>query len=165
MCLVSESSLHIIFNGFHTFFQGKNGREESLRNFKGHLEKSYIPRNRRWMVLFPEGGFLRKRREVSQRYAQKNNLPKLNNVTLPRVGALKAILEVLPIREAPGNNNSPKVIGNGTSKIQQSTSTLVEEGWLFRFHIDNSNLTNLNSFQSKIFRTTKITWTMYWTLQ
>lgn len=66
------------------------------------------------MVLFPEGGFLRKRREVSQRYAEKNNLPFLKNVTLPRIGALQAILDVLPTRTSSGNNNSAKRIENGT---------------------------------------------------
>lgn len=85
------------------------------------------------MVLFPEGGFLRKRREVSQRYAQKNNLPELKNVTLPRIGALKTIFEVLPVRDAPCNNNSPKIIGNGTSKTN-STSTLVQEGLCIIFY-------------------------------
>lgn len=67
------------------------------------------------MVLFPEGGFLRKRREVSQRYAEKNNLPTLKNVTLPRVGALKAITEVLPPRNTIGNNNAATK-RNGTSR-------------------------------------------------
>lgn len=60
------------------------------------------------MVLFPEGGFLRKRLEVSQRYATKNNLPILKNVTLPRVGALKAIMEVVPPHNSIGNNNAAK---------------------------------------------------------
>jgi lysophosphatidylglycerol acyltransferase 1 len=44
--------------------------------------------------IFP-GGFLRKRREASQRYAQKNNLPLLKNVTLPRIGAMKTIIDQL----------------------------------------------------------------------
>lgn len=48
---------------------GKRHREEALIQLKEHIEKSYIPRMRKWMVLFPEGGFLRKRREASQRYA------------------------------------------------------------------------------------------------
>lgn len=47
------------------------------------------------MVLFPEGGFLCKRRETSQKYAKKNNLPILENVTLPRVGAMQTIFETL----------------------------------------------------------------------
>lgn len=65
------------------------------------------------MVLFPEGGFLRKRREVSQRYAEKNNLPHLKNVSLPRIGALRAILDVLPTRTTIGNNNATKRTENG----------------------------------------------------
>lgn len=56
------------------------------------------------MVLFPEGGFLRKRRAVSQRYAEKNNLPILNNVSLPRVGALKTILTTVGPQGIPNNN-------------------------------------------------------------
>lgn len=66
------------------------------------------------MVLFPEGGFLRKRLQVSQKYAEKNNLPMLKNVTLPRVGALKAICEILPPHNTIGNNNATKRTENGT---------------------------------------------------
>jgi len=47
------------------------------------------------MILFPEGGFLCKRRETSQKYAKKNNLPILENVTLPRVGAMQMIFDTL----------------------------------------------------------------------
>lgn len=65
------------------------------------------------MVLFPEGGFLKKRLEVSQKYAAKNNLPLLKNVTLPRVGALKAIMEVIPPHNSMGNNNAAKRTENG----------------------------------------------------
>ncbi|GAB0086334.1 acyl-CoA:lysophosphatidylglycerol acyltransferase 1 [Sergentomyia squamirostris] len=85
---------------------GKANREKSVDLLKKHLIESYIPRDRKWMVLFPEGGFLRKRRAVSQRFAQQSNLPMLNNVTLPRVGALKAIMDVFDNPESTcGNNN------------------------------------------------------------
>lgn len=47
------------------------------------------------MVLFPEGGFLTKRRPISQRFAAKNNMPVLQNVTLPRMGALYVIRDQL----------------------------------------------------------------------
>lgn len=80
---------------------GKSNRERSLLDLKKHLTESFIPRERKWMVLFPEGGFLRKRKEVSQRFAEKNNLPVLNNVTVPRVGAMKAIVDVLGSPESP----------------------------------------------------------------
>ncbi|CAO1434415.1 unnamed protein product [Diamesa hyperborea] len=74
---------------------GPRHREEALVSLRGHLERSYVPRKREWMVLFPEGGFLRKRREASQRYAQKNNYPLLQHVTLPRIGAMKTIIDVV----------------------------------------------------------------------
>lgn len=103
-------------------WQGKNVRELSIKKLKEHIEDSFIPRMRNWMVLFPEGGFLRKRKEVSQQYALKKNLPLMNHVSLPRVGALKAIFSVLPPHETPstqqGNNNSCKQATNNGS-VQQ----------------------------------------------
>ncbi|XP_014226873.1 acyl-CoA:lysophosphatidylglycerol acyltransferase 1-like isoform X1 [Trichogramma pretiosum] len=89
----------------HDFFiaSGRKKREESLRQLQKHLKESYVPLQRKWMVLFPEGGFLCKRRETSQKYAKKNNLPILENVTLPRVGALQTIFDIVgPVQ----NNNS-----------------------------------------------------------
>ncbi|KAH0949499.1 hypothetical protein HN011_006645 [Eciton burchellii] len=74
---------------------GRKRREESLKQLEKHLLESYIPLDRKWLVLFPEGGFLCKRRESSQKYAKKNNLPILENVTLPRVGAMQTIFDVL----------------------------------------------------------------------
>lgn len=71
---------------------------------KEHLEKYYRSRNRKWIVLFPEGGFLRKRRETSQAFAKKNNLPFLQHVTLPRLGATQVILKTLV---APQENGTP----------------------------------------------------------
>lgn len=89
-------------------FQGKDHRDQSIVLLKNHLLESFIPRQRNWMVLFPEGGFLRKRREVSQRFAKKNDLPVLQHVTLPRVGAMKAIVDVLLPSYSSANNNLAK---------------------------------------------------------
>ncbi|XP_027228946.2 acyl-CoA:lysophosphatidylglycerol acyltransferase 1 isoform X1 [Penaeus vannamei] len=72
---------------------GKQHREASLLELGSHLQKFYIPRKRKWLVLFPEGGFLKNRKASSQSYAKKNNLPVLENVALPRVGALKVIVD------------------------------------------------------------------------
>ncbi|XP_060819085.1 acyl-CoA:lysophosphatidylglycerol acyltransferase 1-like isoform X2 [Bombus pascuorum] len=74
---------------------GRKQREGSLKKLEKHLKESYIPLSRKWMVLFPEGGFLCKRRETSQKYAKKNNLPILENVTLPRVGAMQTIFDTI----------------------------------------------------------------------
>uniref|UniRef100_A0A1B0CEX6 Putative acyl-coa:lysophosphatidylglycerol acyltransferase 1-like protein n=1 Tax=Lutzomyia longipalpis TaxID=7200 RepID=A0A1B0CEX6_LUTLO len=104
---------------------GKANREKSIDLLKQHLIESYIPRDRKWMVLFPEGGFLRKRREISQRYARHNNLPILKNVTLPRVGALRAIMDVFDgDSNRCGNNNSGiKAYVNGDITNSNSKET------------------------------------------
>lgn len=49
------------------FFQGKYNREKSLVDLRSHLKEAFITKERKYLVLFPEGGFLRKRKEVSQR--------------------------------------------------------------------------------------------------
>lgn len=126
---VAYSALIIIYT--FVYLKGKNNREESIVALRRHLHESYIPRKRLWMVLFPEGGFLRKRKETSQKYvilycicmnlilnilimfyfrfALKNNLPVLNNVSLPRVGALKAIMDEIGPKKQSNNNKSNNV--------------------------------------------------------
>ncbi|XP_003745121.1 acyl-CoA:lysophosphatidylglycerol acyltransferase 1 [Galendromus occidentalis] len=79
--------------------QGKDTRQSQLDTFKQHLLEVYLPRQLQWMVIFPEGGFLSKRLESSQRFASKNGFPKLDNVTLPRVGAAKLALDILTDKE------------------------------------------------------------------
>ncbi|KAI8487594.1 Acyl-CoA:lysophosphatidylglycerol acyltransferase 1 [Branchiostoma belcheri] len=73
--------------------QGQQYREVMLKLLKDHLKTRYLNRNHQWIILFPEGGFLRKRRERSQKYAKKHNLPVLQHVALPRIGAMKTILD------------------------------------------------------------------------
>ncbi|KAM4041610.1 acyl-CoA:lysophosphatidylglycerol acyltransferase 1 [Anomaloglossus baeobatrachus] len=92
--------------------QGKAYRDQQLVLLKIHLEKYYRSRDRKWIILFPEGGFLRKRRETSQLYAKKNNLPFLTHVTLPRLGATQVILNTLLAQQENGTpawGNTPKV--------------------------------------------------------
>ncbi|XP_055226812.1 acyl-CoA:lysophosphatidylglycerol acyltransferase 1 isoform X1 [Gorilla gorilla gorilla] len=83
--------------------QGRSYRDQQLLLLKKHLENNYRSRDRKWIVLFPEGGFLRKRRETSQAFAKKNNLPFLTNVTLPRSGATKIILNALVAQQKNGS--------------------------------------------------------------
>lgn len=104
------STLHQDF--FLRIQRGK--RDECLKELREHLHSSFSALGRHWMVLFPEGGFLRKRRETSQRYALKNNLPVLEHVSLPRTGAMEAIVEELAVpyqhykqQVGKGNNVSP----------------------------------------------------------
>ncbi|XP_064411637.1 acyl-CoA:lysophosphatidylglycerol acyltransferase 1 isoform X2 [Latimeria chalumnae] len=83
--------------------QGKAYRDQQLVLLKEHLEKYYRSRDRKWIVLFPEGGFLRKRRDTSQAFAKKNNLPSLTHVTLPRLGATQVILKTLVAQQENGS--------------------------------------------------------------
>ncbi|KAG7508348.1 integrator complex subunit 7 [Solea senegalensis] len=83
--------------------QGKAHRDKQLVYLKDHLEKYYHSRDRKWIVLFPEGGFLRKRRETSQLFAKKNSLPHLTHVTLPRLGATHIILKTLAAQQENGS--------------------------------------------------------------
>lgn len=75
-----------------------------MRRLEEHLRQEYIPLGRKWIVLFPEGGFLTKRKPISKRFAEKNNLPDLENVTVPRMGALFVIRDTLMQEQGPGNN-------------------------------------------------------------
>ncbi|ESO87710.1 hypothetical protein LOTGIDRAFT_219893 [Lottia gigantea] len=75
--------------------QGKSTRLGQLEQFKKHLIDVYLPRKKKWIVLFPEGGFLRKRLESSQAYGKKNGYPILNHSTLPRTGAIKVIIDTI----------------------------------------------------------------------
>lgn len=108
---------HIVYYRFkcsgldiNVSLQGRSNRDQSLVELVQHLKRSYLPLDRKWMILFPEGGFLRKRKAVSQEYARKNNLAVLENVTLPRVGALHAIISTVGA-QGVANNNSLLNIG------------------------------------------------------
>jgi len=75
--------------------QGREKRDASVGELVNYLSDTWLARGRKWLVLFPEGGFLRKRRDTSNKYARKLGLPELTNVTLPRMGAMQAILETI----------------------------------------------------------------------
>ncbi|KAF1376748.1 hypothetical protein PFLUV_G00214680 [Perca fluviatilis] len=102
--------------------QGKAHRDKQLIYLKDHLEKYYHSRDRKWIVLFPEGGFLRKRRETSQLFAKKRSLPHLTHVTLPRIGATHVILKTLSAQQENGSVGSetgtPNQTGNKRKGLQ-----------------------------------------------
>lgn len=105
-----------IVSVFHQDFfimSGRKQREKGLEELASHIYNSYLPLKRKWIVLFPEGGFLRKRKAASQRYAAKNNYPHLENVTLPRVGALQVLMDCL----------NPE---NGAQSVHNSSSSTEE---------------------------------------
>ncbi|KAL4238389.1 Acyl-CoA:lysophosphatidylglycerol acyltransferase 1 [Mactra antiquata] len=75
--------------------QGKKYREQQLIKLREHLINQYLQQDKRWIVLFPEGGFLYKRRKPGQKFAEKNNLPILEHCTLPRLGAMSTIVDTV----------------------------------------------------------------------
>lgn len=96
--------------------QGKAHRDKQLVYLKEHLDKYYHSRDRKWIVLFPEGGFLRKRRETSQLFAKKHSLPHLTHVTLPRLGASHVILKTLGAQQENGS------VGGDTSMLNTTAN-------------------------------------------
>ncbi|XP_059062816.1 acyl-CoA:lysophosphatidylglycerol acyltransferase 1-like [Achroia grisella] len=104
--------------------EGKSKRDQSLEELRQHIHGSYVPLGRQFMVLFPEGGFLHKRREISQRYAEKNNLPKLEYVSLPRAGALKVIMdEIGPHKDEEATTSKDE--SRKDNNFNQSNSTKI----------------------------------------
>ena len=90
---------------------GKAGRLTTLVDLKEHLIKVFLPKNRRYLVLFPEGGFLHKRKAISHQFAKKNDLPLLEHCTLPRTGALDVIMDVLgPWGNEDGDHKIDKIV-------------------------------------------------------
>jgi len=90
---------------------GKAHRLTTLVELKQHLTGVFLPKDRRYMVLFPEGGFLHKRKAISDQFAKKKDLPMLKNCTLPRTGAMDVIMEVLgPDSNQPGHMQMDKIV-------------------------------------------------------
>ncbi|XP_052831610.1 acyl-CoA:lysophosphatidylglycerol acyltransferase 1 [Octopus bimaculoides] len=48
--------------------QGKDARDSTLQQLRSHLRSTFHTIPRKWLVLFPEGGFLRKRKLASQSF-------------------------------------------------------------------------------------------------
>ncbi|RUS73212.1 hypothetical protein EGW08_019034 [Elysia chlorotica] len=86
---------------------GKDIRISEMERLKKEMKSSYLEHGRKWVVIFPEGGFLRKRREASQKFAEKNNHPILQHVTLPRLGAVEAVLSTVGEPFTPASETRP----------------------------------------------------------
>lgn len=112
-------------HGDHFIQQGKATRDKELIRLKEHLQKVFWDRDRRWVILFPEGGFLYKRKESSQKYARENGFPHLEYSTLPRMGAIKAILEeVGPRFNDDGSEEDPILRSRSSGKLQLIADTV-----------------------------------------
>ncbi|XP_056021273.1 acyl-CoA:lysophosphatidylglycerol acyltransferase 1-like isoform X2 [Ostrea edulis] len=121
------------FHGDFFILQGKEARTDSLSKLENHINTIYKTTFKKWIVLFPEGGFLRKRRFRSQEFAKKNQLPVLQHVTLPRVGALKVIMD---------NLTSHKAVNGGVTGSRSEEKTLK---WIIDMTIGYPGATPYNS--------------------
>ena len=73
----------------------KTNPMQSLEYLKKHFKQTFLRRDRKCIILFPEGGFLSKKKSASSLYAMKNKLPMLRHVAYPKIGALQTILDTL----------------------------------------------------------------------
>ncbi|XP_076810257.1 acyl-CoA:lysophosphatidylglycerol acyltransferase 1-like [Clavelina lepadiformis] len=78
-------------------FNPEESRLEQPALLEKNIISNFCERKRKWILLFPEGGLLRKRRSGSQRYAKKNGFPILQHVALPRIGAIQTIINTLGV--------------------------------------------------------------------
>lgn len=125
--------------------QGKEARSDSLERLESHINRIYKTTFKKWIILFPEGGFLRKRRFRSQEFAKKNQLPVLQHVTLPRVGALKVIIDNLTPQSTPDKDNlTPKSTANG-GNLKESQSDQKALKWIIDMTIGYPGATPYNS--------------------
>ncbi|XP_069115979.1 acyl-CoA:lysophosphatidylglycerol acyltransferase 1-like [Argopecten irradians] len=111
------------FHGDFFIQQGKVGREEQLTLLGKHLSSIFKKSLQKWIILFPEGGFLRKRRKRSQDFAKKHDYPVLQHVTLPRLGAIQVVINTLC------ENNHPSVVEKQQSK-EDPSSKLTRIDWI-----------------------------------
>ncbi|KRY89935.1 Striatin, partial [Trichinella pseudospiralis] len=99
-------------------FQGLQHRDRSLQKLQNELRRKFWSRRRNWIIVFPEGGFLYKRIVKSQNFAKANNLPVFHHVVVPRIGCIRAVLEVCnPLKDLPCSDFS------NISSIQNSTAS------------------------------------------
>ena len=63
-----DRPVHILMlDGVSLRRQGREKRDRSVEQLRLALNKDYVGLDRKWILLFPEGGFLKNRKEVSQR--------------------------------------------------------------------------------------------------
>jgi len=111
-------------HGDYFIQQGKATRDTELAHLRAHLEKVFWDRDRRWVILFPEGGFYYKRVELSQEYARKNGFPHLEHTTLPRMGAAKVVLDTLGPRKEKSKVDDGAVKSRSAASLKLIKDTI-----------------------------------------
>ena len=71
--------------------------KSAFQRFANYISTNFTSnslRKRRWLSIFPEGGFKYKRMANSKRFAQKQGLPDLEHCTYPRHYGMYSALQV-----------------------------------------------------------------------
>lgn len=121
-------------HGDYFIQQGKATREKELQKLRKHLKNVFWDRDRRLVILFPEGGFYYNRVESSQkfvfffnlqtrikkifRYAKENGFLHLEHCTLPRMGAIQVILEEIGPRLSKSSSSSSLSTSRSASRLK-----------------------------------------------
>lgn len=84
--------------------EGKGSREKVIKKIQTHFSTTYFERGHKWLVFFPEGGYVKNRGESARRFAKANGLPELYNCSTPRATAFVEIVrafrgEINPVSE------------------------------------------------------------------
>ncbi|CAI4225122.1 unnamed protein product [Auanema sp. JU1783] len=112
-------------HGDYFIQQGKATRDKEILRLKKHLGDVFWDRDRRWVILFPEGGFYYKRIESSQKYGKEHGFPHLIYTTLPRQGAVQAILEEIGPRD--DEDEGPRERSHSKLKLLKDTVGAIRE--------------------------------------
>jgi len=116
---------------------GREHRDSSLEELREHLDSVFLPKGRQYLVLFPEGGFLRKRKEASNRFASKLDLPPLHHVTLPRTGALDVIMDQIgPWKRRQERSLEPKLEDSAEETAPKEVEEVEEEEGFIKYVVD-----------------------------
>jgi len=85
------------------FFSKEGDKEVVIKRLKDHFTTTYFDRGLKWLIFYPEGGYLKNRGERARNWATRNNLPVLYNCCLPRTTAFVAITQSFrgEVREVP----------------------------------------------------------------
>lgn len=79
---------------WHNDFFSQEGSKEVVANaLKKHYSTTFFDRGQKWLVFFPEGGYVKNRGARSREFAKKNDLPQLYNCCLPRATAFVNIIQ------------------------------------------------------------------------
>lgn len=118
---------------------GKQVRDSGVLQLRQHLKNVVAAHKLKWIMLFPEGGFLRNRLASSQRYAEANNLPKLKNVALPRLGAFHAVLDIFYLKNHHSEENSNGLSDSKTPKKEEKSQWNQALKWVVDLTIGYEN--------------------------